>query len=141
MGLNIEAFVPVIQQSTDPERGGTMRGAGLAIKAAPADSPVWRNLLAGIILQAMKDAGNGNPYLAARARHWLAGTGAGLAEDWLDVPEERLMTWMRDLDPLPWEKIAYFLLDVVAEQRARLAEAEAGGHLDDGPGGGDGATG
>jgi len=85
----------------------------------------WRNLLAAILLQAAKDARAGNLMLAAAARHWLAGDGAALASDFIDIPESRLMAWVHGLNPLPWERVCYFLFDVVETLRERLAEAEA----------------
>lgn len=105
---------------------------------AQADSLGWRNLLAGILLQAMKDAKRGDPYLVAQARHWLADRGAALADDWLDIPEDKLAAWVYALDPIPWERVCYFLFDVVETLQAKVARLEriypAGGD----PGGDDG---
>jgi len=63
-------------------------------------------LAAALVLRAVLDSlEDGDPDLAAPARRWLAGDGAGWAE-MLDIPGERVTDWLDDLPALPWEQLA-----------------------------------
>lgn len=67
----------------------------------------WRRLAAAILARAALDALDDDPILAAPARRWLAAEGAPWAEQ-LDIPPERVMTWMGQLPALPWEQLTLF---------------------------------
>lgn len=60
------------------------------------DEKNWRRLAAATVLKAVQDAQDGDPL----ARQWLAEDGAALAEA-LDLPAEKVTTWVGDLPPVP----------------------------------------
>lgn len=66
-----------------------------------------RRLLAGILLQAVKDARNSDPELSGPARRWLRKDGADWAE-LLDISPERVTAWVDSLPGLPREQLVLF---------------------------------
>ncbi len=93
------------------------------------DEPVqseqqWRDLLAAVLLRALRDAKKTrSPRLAVEARRWLTASGAA---DYLSLAEGAVLEWTADLAPLDWRAVCYALLDVIEEQEAKQAEAGVG---------------
>lgn len=66
-----------------------------------------RRLAAAVVLQAVRDAQAADPALAAPARRWLAHNSTDLA-DVLDIPHERVRTWVQRLPSLAYEQLLLF---------------------------------
>ena len=112
----------------------------MMIDAEPVQSEQeWRDLLAAMVLRALRDARRtGNSNLAAASRHWLVGAGGARAVDYLGLPEGTLADWVAGLDGLDWQAVCFVLLDMIEEQERRLAGMEADICLSGDPGEGDG---
>ena len=63
------------------------------------DEYTARQILAAILLQAVRDATADTPRVAARARRWLDEEGAAWAE-MIDIPADAVRAWLRRLDDL-----------------------------------------
>jgi hypothetical protein len=66
-----------------------------------------RRLLAAMLFRAASDAQSADPEVAAEARRWLSSEGAAWVT-WLDIPPERLSSFLNDLPILPYEQLRLF---------------------------------
>ena len=79
------------------------------MRGAVVDEHAARQVLAAVLLQAVRDAQEDDPVVAARARRWLWEEGAAWAE-MIDIDGEAVRDWLRRLPALPHEE---FLLELV----------------------------
>jgi hypothetical protein len=64
----------------------------------------FRQLMAAVLLLAVRDAQQTDPHIAAPARRWLANQGGELAE-LLEIDPSCVVSWLVHLDPLPWQQL------------------------------------